>query len=151
MVKKITFRLATISDALDTLERSIELFDEQKALVAQDKTIKNKELLVSFRDSMVQRFEYCTDLLWKTLKLYLEEVEKAKLLSTSPRGVIREAVQVRLISEKEGAQCTTMVDNRNLTSHIYHEELAEEIAEKIPAFYALMRAIVDNLQQRFLQ
>jgi nucleotidyltransferase substrate binding protein (TIGR01987 family) len=148
MVKKIEQRLVTITDALKTLHRGIELFEEQKQSVTTKATEKDKELLISLRDSMIQRFEYCTDLLWKTLKLYLEEIEKTIPSSSSPRGIIREAAKVKIITEQEGADCIVMVDNRNQTSHIYHQELAEEIADHIPQFYALMNTIVSRLHEK---
>jgi len=38
-----------------------------------------------------------------------------------------------------------MLDDRNLTSHVYIEDVAEKLAESIPAYYELMNAIAKNL------
>ena len=89
---KIHQKLVTIVQALETLERSITLFQEWEQKKKDLPTHENEEIAVSMRDSMIQRFEYCSDLLWKTLKYYLQEVENVVLSSLSPRGVVRQSV-----------------------------------------------------------
>lgn len=147
---KINQKLLTINDALGTLQESIELFEEYKKIMANSPTKKNKQLFLGMRDSMIQRFEYCTDLFWKVLKVYLEEVEKVDIAAYSPRGVVREAVQVKTITESEAQACMEMVKSRNETSHIYHQETAEEIAQKVPEFYKLIKKIVGSVQEKLV-
>lgn len=144
----INERIETINLALVTLKEAIESFDEQVNDATENPSQKNLKLVVSLRDSMIQRFEYCTDLFWKVLKLYLENIEKITLESNSPRGVIRAAVQAKILSEKQGIICMQMVDNRNMTSHMYHQEIAEEIAARVPEFYTLMRTSIDGLSKK---
>lgn len=145
---KIDQKLTTMSQALKTLEDSIKLFHEYEGIVTANPIHKNEQLFLGMRDSMIQRFKYCTDLLWKVIKVYLEGVEKIVLSTYSPRGVIREIVKVRTISESEGKESIAMIKNRNLTSHIYHEEIAENIAHNIPEFYRLMRAIIARIREK---
>ena len=95
---------------------------------------------------MIRRFKFCTDLFWKTLKLYLEKTEKIDVSINSPRGIIREATKARVISEEEGDECMKMIECRNKTSHAYHELMAEEIAIQIPEFYDLMKIIAERIQ-----
>ncbi len=38
-----------------------------------------------------------------------------------------------------------MTDDRNLTSHTYHEEVAEEIYTNIKDYYILMNRVYQNL------
>ena len=97
---------------------------------------------------MIQRFEYCTDLLWKLLKIYLEDIEKVDLPTYSPRGIIRQAVSIKTISEEQGSLCMQMIENRNEKSHIYHAETAQEIAENVPTFYELMQNIVSKIKDK---
>jgi len=133
-------KLATLQSALDTLKDGIE-----RVAIAQE---EKEGWELTARDSMIQRFEYCTDLLWKMLKVYLEEVENVKLESTSPKGIIREAVQIRILSEQEGEQCVQMIKNRNETSHIYREEIAEHIAARVPAFFDLMQEMQRRIEMK---
>lgn len=140
---KIVQKLAVIEKALASLKRSIFSYEK-----AQASALPGTEELLMPRDSMIQRFEYSTDLFWKVLKLYLEEIEKVNLEAVSPRGVIREVVKTKLISEAEGDLCMKMVVSRNMTSHIYHEATAALIAQDIPGHYELMSTIVTRVAKR---
>lgn len=55
-------------DALKSLYKSVELFYEYQYLFTHEPIEKNKDLLMSMRDSMIQRFEYMTDLFGRQLK-----------------------------------------------------------------------------------
>ena len=144
---KIMQKLETLEQVLVTLNSSIELFKEYELAIVKTSNKRDLLIFLGLRDSVIQRFEYCTDLFWKVLKLYLEEVEKLDLPTYSPRSVIRESVKAKIISEKQGADCMDMVISRNKTSHIYHEQIAEDIVHQVPGFYALMKSIVDAIKQ----
>ncbi len=145
---KVNEKLKVMQEALGTLKESIPLFKEYKKKYENEPNKVNEQLMEATRDSMIQRFEYCTDLLWKLFKIYLEEVEKIALTSTSPRGIIRESVSIRAIPEKEGNEAMEMITRRNETSHIYHEEIAEAIASEVPFFYELMSNMVKMVQNK---
>ena len=145
---RINQKLSTLHKALGTLRRSIELFPEYKKNIATKATPTEEEIALGLRDSIVQRFEYCTDLFWKLIKIYLEDVEKITLTTYSPRSVIREAVLAKIISEDQGEDCMKMIDSRNLTSHTYREEVAEDLSAKISGYYHLMKATVDAIEDR---
>lgn len=146
-MERINEKIADYLDALKTLQDSVELFYEYKKLFEKDSTDRNERLFTSMRDSMIQRFEYCTDLLWKVLKLYLEEIEKIDLPINSPRIIVREAVAARILTESEGFEYMDMVKSRNITSHIYREEIADAIAHEVPEYYEFMKKIMDRIQK----
>ncbi len=138
----------TANEVLNKLQKSIELFREYERIIAVNPTAINKQIFLAARGSMIQRFKYCTDLFWKLLKVYLEEVEKVDLTVHSPRGVIRAIVKVETVHVREGKECMEMITSRNQTSHIYHEEIASDIARKIPEFYKLMTTITNRVQEK---
>jgi len=146
-MERINHKLDVMLQALTTLAKSIALFNEYNELFNTTPSNKNEELLLSMRDSMIQRFEYCTDLFWKVIRVYLEDVQKADLPINAPRAILREAVKARLLSEQEAEESIHMVECRNKTSHIYHAEVAQDIAHMIPEFYALMKLIIDRIQK----
>lgn len=74
------------------------------------------------RDAAIQRFEFCWELSWKTLKLRLEQVGIEAL---NPRDIFREALNQGLIHD--GNAWTEAQRKRNLTTHTYDEKLAEEV------------------------
>lgn len=143
-MEKINQKIAALEDALKSLYKSVELFYEYQYVFTHEPLEKNKDLLMSMRDSMIQRFEYTTDLFWKAIKIYLEK-QGINTPIFSPRGILRDAIRARFLSEDEGKTCMEMVECRNKTSHTYHQLMAEEIAHEIPGYYELIKSIVDRL------
>ena len=88
---------------------------------------RNRELYEFFRDSTIQRFEFSVELMWKLIKRFLEENEG--ISCRSPKSCIREFFSAGYLSQDETLTLLKMVDDRNRTSHTYHEEIAEEIFE----------------------
>ena len=92
---------------------------------------------------MIQRFEYSTEAFWKYLKAYL--LTEHNLSANSPRDVIRTGLKAKLFSEEISKELLQMLDDRNLTSHTYVEELAESIAGRIPAYSKNMHVVMNQL------
>jgi len=139
-------KIKTFLEALKTLEDIIKVFHEYKNLCVTNPTEKNEQFFSIVRDAMIQRFEYCTDFICKVFKIYLEEIEKIHIEVSSPRGIIRDAVTARLFTEEEAKKWMQMIESRNKTSHIYHEEIADYIAKQIPEYYVLMKTAIDRMQ-----
>jgi len=104
--------------------------------------LENKEDII-LRDAMIQRFEYSTEAFWKYLKAYLS-VEH-NLSANSPREVIRTGLKAKLYDEAISQELLQMLDDRNLTSHTYVEEIAESIAARIPAYSKNMQKVMHQL------
>jgi nucleotidyltransferase substrate binding protein (TIGR01987 family) len=79
------------------------------------------------RDGVIQRFEFTYELAWKTTKEYLENVGIVD--KNSPKAVINEAYAQKLITNEKN--WLIMLNDRNLTSHVYKEEMAKEIVNRI--------------------
>ena len=85
------------------------------------------------RDGLIQRFEFTYELAWKTIKEYLEDI--GIMDRNSPKAVIKEAyVQKIIINENNWL---LMINDRNMTSNVYKEEMAEEIASRIVDCYIM--------------
>ncbi len=109
-----------------------------KALKTLEEIINTPHSII-VRDAAIQRFEYCFEIVWKLLKEYLRIQEG--VICNSPKSCFREAFKLDLLSEDISIKALEMTDNRNLTSHTYHEEVAENIYSKVNDYYELM----DNL------
>lgn len=145
-MERVNEKITDLLEALKTLEDVLKVFYEYKTLYGAHPTEKNEQFFFIVRDATIQRFEYCTDLLWKVMKVYLEDVEKMHIESFSPRSIVRSAVDGGFLSESEGSQLMDMVVSRNKTSHIYHEAIADNIANKISGYYTLMSNIIERMQ-----
>jgi nucleotidyltransferase substrate binding protein (TIGR01987 family) len=97
------------------------------------------------RDAAIQRFEYSFEAVWKAARAYLFEVEGID--AASPKRVLRESRNIGLLSDEQTALGLQMVDDRNLTSHTYHEGLAQRIYERLEAYTELMQRWLYSLKE----
>ena len=113
IMNKFQIKLNNYKNALSRLHEAIE---EEKA---------SKSLAV--RDGAIQRFEFTSELAWKTVREYL--LSEGVTDINSPKKVMREAYNNDLIENTEG--WLRILDDRNLTSHVYDDEDAEDIYNRI--------------------
>jgi nucleotidyltransferase substrate binding protein (TIGR01987 family) len=84
------------------------------------------------REGVIQRFEYTFELMWKTLKDYLEE--SGLIISPiTPRQVIKEAFAAKVISD--GEAWINMLDTRNLLSHTFDCSVFEQAVKALSEHY----------------
>ena len=88
------------------------------------------------RDSVIQRFEFTFELSWKALQKWLEA--DRPLSDNSVKGILREAARRQLISDLPA--WFEFHTARNLTSHTYNEQTAEEV-------YAIALKIVEHARR----
>ena len=67
------------------------------------------------------------------------------LPANSPREVIRSGLKAKFYDEESSKELLQMLDDRNLTSHTYVEELAESIAGRIPSYSKIMQLVIAQL------
>lgn len=79
------------------------------------------------RDGVIQRFEFTTELAWKATREYL--MDQGFVDINSPKSVMKEAFSYGLITDDK--IWIQILNDRNLTSHIYKEEIADEICDRI--------------------
>ena len=118
----------------------------QRALTSLEELVSKyseNQTDVILRDALIQRFEYSTEAFWKYLKVYLQT--EHNLSANSPREVIRTGLSAKLYSEETSQELLQMLDDRNLTSHTYVEELAESIAQRIPDYSKNMSEVMNQL------
>ena len=115
------------------------LHDVIKLLEKTDEVSQQKEYL-AFQDSVIKRFEYSLDVLWKYVKEYL--LDKFGVTVKSPKETFREAFKQNLLSKQNTELALDMVDDRNETSHRYDCARAREISDKIPAYYEVLVALL---------
>ncbi|MBA3954319.1 nucleotidyltransferase substrate binding protein [Candidatus Dependentiae bacterium] len=110
---------------------------------ARLKVCPDEDDILAYRDSVIKRFEFSYDLTWKLLKAYLET--NYSVLVASPKKVFRECFDQNFITEEEARQFLNMADDRNLTTHTYSEDMAEQISIRIVVYYEVMRAVLERL------
>lgn len=130
-MEKIKSKYEIITKALKTLDKSLTKLHTKKFSDYEE-----------LRDSIIQRFEYCTDTFWKYLNQYIKSIFKIKISAPRPKIVLQESLDLNLITKEEFNICLDIIDDRNETAHGYNENLAEEICKQIPKYYETMNSII---------
>lgn len=95
------------------------------------------------RDGVIQRFEFTFELAWKSLKEYLEDQGVPPL--QFPKQVLQEAYAAGVIDNEQ--IWLQMLSSRNVTSHIYSDNEAANVAQDITTrFLPALRALADYYQ-----
>lgn len=116
---------------------AISLAELEKALRALEQALIAPKTDIS-RDAAIQRFEFCVELSWKSAKKLMGTP------STAPKQVIREMAQNGLI--QDATFWLKAIDQRNLSSHTYHEALAEEVYAFAAAFLPAAKQLLATLK-----
>lgn len=120
-------------------------FSNYKKALAQLKKFIDKEQLTELEEQgLIKAFEYNYELAWNTMKDLLEYQGRTGLIGA--RDTIREAFKENIIKDGEGWM--DMLKKRNLTTHTYNQETADEIAEKIIDEYYTLFCQLDNFLDR---
>jgi nucleotidyltransferase substrate binding protein (TIGR01987 family) len=95
---------------------------------------------------VIKAFEFTHELAWNVLKDYLEYQGYTGIIGS--RDATREAFQKGLIAN--GNEWMEMIKSRNQTAHTYHENIAEEIKNKIVSSYFLLFVEFKNKMQTLI-
>lgn len=128
------------------------LYNFQKAFGKYAKVVDGKETFYSqgfgdiYLDLVVKRFEFTYEMSWKAVKRYLDYIG---LGCTGPRQCFKEAFTQKIIDCED--VWLDMIEQRNLSSHIYDEDEIKEILGKIcrykDAFQSLFNSLEDRLKR----
>ena len=128
------------------MERIKRRTGEVEKAIKTLKEISQEPYSIIVRDAAIQRFEDTFETFWKLLREYLRECEGIRC--NSPKSCFREALSAGLITEEQTMTCLEMTDDRNLTSHTYIEEIAEQIYKNIEGYRQLMEAILSLIKMK---
>ncbi len=118
------------------------LLEDFKKTIARLEEAISLEKTEIVRDSAIKRFELCFDLAWKCIKSY---ARKEGIECNSPRSCLKIAFQLNLIPHDEN--WLKMLDDRNLTVHIYQEKYAEEVYSRLSLHAGLLKELAIKLEE----
>lgn len=107
-------RFSNYLRALKTLTEAVQLAQERQLTKLEEQ-------------GMVQGFEFTHELAWNVLKDFLDEKGIVGLIGS--KDATREAYKNGLV--EDGTAWMDMIKARNLSSHTYNPEIAEEIVENV--------------------
>jgi nucleotidyltransferase substrate binding protein (TIGR01987 family) len=125
-------RFSNYQKALRKLNIAIERLKAEKD--EDEESELDEDLEEILKEGLIKRFEYTQELSWNVMKDYAEY--QGKIDIKGPRDAIREAFTMGLIVD--GKEWLNMLTSRNLTSHTYNSETAEEIHDEITDTYIFL-------------
>jgi nucleotidyltransferase substrate binding protein (TIGR01987 family) len=81
-------------------------------------------------DGAIQRFEFTYELFWKLLRAYLQQ---QGIIVNTPKECFKEAYKLGILQDEETA--LRIVDDRNLTTHLYDQVTSREVFGRIKSVY----------------
>ncbi|MCE1247280.1 MAG: nucleotidyltransferase substrate binding protein [Firmicutes bacterium] len=134
-------RLNSLIGAVKSLEVAVDLFLNVEKYISTDENLKNV-----VRAGVIQNFEVAYELSWKFVKRYLEaQVGSGYIDGIHRKELFRIAAEHHLIDDVESWFDYNKA--RNLTSHVYREEYADEVAEKAAAFLCDAKKLIEALEK----
>lgn len=127
MKEELSFSIQRLTNALNSLAEGCK--------VAQSELEQ---------DGVIQRFEFTFELLWKTLKIYLEE---QGIICKSPKEALKGAFRIGLFSDERAF--TSMLEDRNPVSHNYNKKVSERIFQSIrESYHTKMEEVLQKLLEK---
>ena len=122
----------------ENFEKAFEFFAKARDRIREN---LNDDLL---RAGFIQAYEFTLELSWKTLADFFQE--QGFIDISGPKKVLRTAFQEGYVIN--GAAWIKALDERNLTTHTYNEDLAKQVAtDIIEIYYPLIRDLYVTLKK----
>jgi nucleotidyltransferase substrate binding protein (TIGR01987 family) len=90
------------------------------------------------RDAVIQRFEFCVELSWKSA------LKKLGLPAQAPKPAVRELALAGLIADIQ--DWFSFIEARNKSSHTYSEAVAHEVMAVMPMFVLQAKSLLQKLK-----
>lgn len=132
--RKLNDLEAALSNFRDALTLEPALFPE---LVADN-----------IKSGQIQKFEFTVELLWKTVQVFLFEVDGVDVIT--PKSVAKEFVEAGYCDYEAYELLIRAINDRNQLSHIYRQEMAESIWQRLPEYVSLVEQIVIAMRSKIL-
>ena len=130
LMDKFQEKLAKFEQAVARLDEVIAVYDQYK--------------LPELKDAVIQRFSFCSELAWKSVREYL--LDEGYLDLNSPKAVMRQAYAAGLLADD--LPWIELLKARNLAAHVYDEATANDIFTQVRAdFVPLLHNLLQNLKQ----
>lgn len=132
--------LDPLASALKSLKGVVELTTDTDKMSSCDDVMRN-----GLRAGVIQNFEFTYELAWKFIKRWLEHnLGSTYVDGVSRRELFRLAAENRLINDVD--RWMDYHQDRNLTSHTYNEDIAQQVFETAKLFVGDVEKLYATLE-----
>jgi nucleotidyltransferase substrate binding protein (TIGR01987 family) len=137
----VELELKSIRDATLSLERSINV-----ALRKKNEGNAEIDEIETIRAGVIQNFEFTYEQCWKFMKRWLgENINSESVDGVSRRELFRMSAENKLIIDVD--KWMEFHRARNITSHTYDEDTAQEVFDKTLEFLPFAKAFLERLEK----
>ncbi|MGH9361291.1 MAG: HI0074 family nucleotidyltransferase substrate-binding subunit [Thermoanaerobaculia bacterium] len=127
---------------IDTFRQAVEGFAD---LLALDISVFDAKVQDGLKNGQVQKFEYSTELAWKTIKKFLFVLDGID--AGTPKSAIKEFYLAGYVREADYETLLAMIEDRNRLSHVYRAEEFEKIHGQLKRHTEVMKKVAGVLEE----
>ncbi len=133
---------------LTNLEKALSQLEKSLNYLNSDLARNDSDLRDQFRGASIQAFAFTYELAIKLLRRQLEQIvpSPAELRAMAFMDLVRTGAEAGLVDDV--ARYRLYRERRNLTSHTYDEERAEEVLSALEPFVADVHHLLTELKRR---
>ena len=135
---------------ISALKKAAKAFDNALAfaLKVEKKSAETQEFYEKeiARAAVIQHFEFTYELCWKIMKRYIKMEIGAEANRLFHKELFRLSAEKWLITDFH--QWVKFHDARNRTSHVYNEEVADDVYETAKQFAGPLHDFIATIEQR---
>ena len=94
----------------------------------------------TIKSGQIQKFEFTIELLWKTVQAFLLDVDGVDV--ATPKSVVKAFVEAGYCDYDIYELFMRAINDRNLLSHVYRQEMAETIRCRLPEYEVMTERIL---------
>lgn len=133
---------STLPARLNRLRQALRGLEE---LLAVDLAPFDGAVLDGLRNGQIQKFEYCAELTWKLVKRFLAEAHAVE--TATPKQAIKAFFTAGFIDEAAYERLIGLLNDRNRLSHLYDEEVFEEVLATLPSHLREMQGVAQAIER----
>ncbi len=132
-------KLSQYKEALDGFEKllNIDLKELKKKF--------GEVVIDGLKNGQAQKFEYCSELCWKIVKIFLYKNDGID--TRSPKRAIKEFYLAGYIDKDNYLKLFNIIDDRNKLSHIYNEKEFNDIADKFKDYLISLKTVYNVINK----
>ncbi len=134
---------------LSSFKKAIHQLEKSLIFCNSDLAKHDREMFLQFRLAAIQALEFTYELSWRMLKRYLEMTEPnpSEIDGLSFSNLIRLSNEKGLLLS-DLKKWVVYQSNRNITSHTYDDDKAEQVFLHLPEFLKEAQYLHDQLRKR---
>lgn len=135
--QKLDYKYDKLVQSFNAFKRSFDLYTTKY----QSAELAEQEAYVA---SLIKHFELVYEMLWKYLKQLL--LEEYGIETIGSKTIFRMAYDQEVISEEQLTLLLRMVEIRNVASHVYDEEIIEQLCKEILVYYHVIVTVIAQVK-----